>query len=203
MDQRKEKDIENDKKLLKGIWDLLDEADMVITQNGKAFDQKKLNARFILQGLNPPSNYRHIDTKQIAKKHFGFTSNRLQYMTEKLCTKYTKLADHEFPGHHLWMECLKGNNKAWKVMEKYNKHDVLALEELYHKLIPWDNSINFDVYHDKEINKCTCGNTKFHSKGYAYTNTGKFKRFVCTKCGKNHQSKINQLTIEKRRSLKK
>src|SRR5438270_11647207 len=76
-DQRNAKNIDDDKRILKQIWQLLDEADIVITQNGKAFDHKKLNARFILQGLKPPSSYRIIDTMIIAKKHFAFTSNKL------------------------------------------------------------------------------------------------------------------------------
>src|ERR1700689_1221342 len=115
-DQRKAKDIDNDKKILKSIWKLLDEADIVITQNGKAFDHKKLNARFILQGLQPPSSYKIIDTMLIAKKHFAFTSNKLAYMSDKLCTKYKKLKPTKFPGFSMWLECMAGNKKAWKEM---------------------------------------------------------------------------------------
>src|SRR5665213_940542 len=87
-DQRAVKVKSDDKKLMEGIWALLDEADIVVTQNGKSFDVKKLNARFVLHGLTPPSSYRHIDTKVLAKKNFAFTSNKLEYMTDKLCTKY-------------------------------------------------------------------------------------------------------------------
>src|SRR5690606_2512370 len=101
-DQRKAKDVRNDKELLRGIWNLLDEADIVITQNGKAFDVKKLNARFLLNGFQPPSSYRHIDTKILAKKTFALTSSKLEYMTSKLCTKYKKLSHKKYPGFSLW-----------------------------------------------------------------------------------------------------
>ena len=73
MDQRSNKNVEDDSKLLKSVWKLIDEADVLLTQNGKRFDAKKLNARFILNGLTPPSSYQHIDTLQIAKKNFAFT----------------------------------------------------------------------------------------------------------------------------------
>lgn len=202
MDQRNETNLENDLKLLKRIWKLLDEADVVITQNGKNFDTKKLNARFIIQGLQPPSSYRHIDTFIIAKKHFGFTSNKLEYMTDKLCKKYKKLKHKKFPGHEMWAECLKGNKSAWREMEKYNKHDVLALEELYHVLIPWDNSVNFNVYNEGLSAVCTCGSTEFISKGYHYTSTGKFSRHKCKKCGSEIRGRKNLLDKEKRDSLK-
>src|SRR5271165_5802739 len=87
MDQRNAKNIEDDTKILEEIWRLLDEADVVITQNGKSFDIKKLNARFAINGMQPPSSFKQIDTKIIAMKHFGFTSNKLEYMTDKLCVK--------------------------------------------------------------------------------------------------------------------
>src|ERR1700722_10331801 len=91
MDQRNEKNIENDKNILKALWKLLDAADVVITQNGIRFDSKKVNARFILNGMKPPSSYKHIDTCKIASRVFGFTSNKLEYLTDKLNTKYKKL----------------------------------------------------------------------------------------------------------------
>ena len=203
MDQRNAKKVEDDKKLLEGIWKLLDEADILITQNGKSFDCKKLNARFILNGMKPPSSYRHIDTKIIASRVFAFTSNKLEYMTDKLCTKYKKLKHSKFSGFSLWSECLKGNKEAWEEMEKYNKYDVLSLEELYHKLIPWDNSINFNVYNEDLINVCSCGSIKLKNKGYHYTNTGKFEKFVCQDCGKEHKGKTNILSKEKKKSLLK
>jgi DNA polymerase elongation subunit (family B) len=200
-DQRNAKKIEDDKDLLKSIWKLLDEADIVITQNGKSFDHKKLNARFILQGMQPPSSYRHIDTMLIAKKHFAFTSNKLEYMSNNLCT-IKKLKSKKFPGFTLWLECLAGNRKAWKEMERYNKYDVLSLEELYYKLIPWDSSINFNVYHDTTELVCSCGSKHFHSNGYYYTATGKFQRLRCTKCGSEIRGRENLFSKDKRKSLK-
>jgi hypothetical protein len=203
MDQRNEKKIEDDAKILSGIWDLLDEADVVITQNGKNFDQKKLQARFLLNGFQPPSSYKHIDTKVLACKHFGFTSNKLEYMSDKLCVKYKKIKHTKFPGHEMWTECLKGNLAAWKEMEKYNKYDVLALEELYHKLIPWDSSVNFNLYHDDEDNVCKCGNKKFVKNGFYYTNKGKFQKYKCNNkdCGAETRDSENLFSKEKKKSL--
>jgi len=200
-DQRNAESISDDKKMLKQIRDLLDEADIVITQNGIDFDQKKLNARFVLNGIKRPSSFKHIDTKKIASKHFAFTSNKLEYMTDKLCTRYKKLKHKEFPGHEMWVECLKGNKKAWKAMEQYNKYDVLSLEELYYKLIPWDSTINFSLYSEEEEHVCTCGSKKFKKNGYKYTSKGKFQRFVCLDCGKETRSSENLFSKSKKKSL--
>lgn len=201
-DQRNAKNVENDKKILKKIWKLLDESDIVIVQNGKAFDHKKLNARFILHGMQPPSSYKIVDTLLIAKKHFAFTSNKLAYMSDKLCVKYKKLKPTKFPGFSMWLECLAGNLKAWKEMEIYNKHDVLALEELYYKLVPWDNSINYNLYSDTLDLMCSCGSHNFVRNGYSYTNSGKFHRYKCKDCGAETRSKQNLLSKEKRSTLR-
>lgn len=202
MDQRKSKNIENDKRMLQGIWKLLDRADIVITQNGVSFDIKRLNARFLINGMAPPSPFKNIDTKLLANKKFGFTSKKLEYMTETLCVKYKKLKHAKFQGFELWAECLKGNEKAWDEMEKYNKYDVLSLEELYDIMEPWDRTIDFNLYTDDTEPVCRCGCKKFHKRGYHYTAAGKFQCYRCSKCGAHTRSRTNLLSKEKRKSLR-
>jgi hypothetical protein len=202
-DQRNAPNIEDDSEILKKMWQLLDEADFVVTQNGKKFDEKKINARFIINGFKPTSSFRHIDTLQLAKARFGFTSNKLEYMTGKLCTKYKKLDHAKFSGFKLWAECLKGNIEAWNEMKTYNMYDVLSLEELYLKLQPWDKKTpNFNVFTETEETSCACGSVEFNKNGFVYTNTAKFQRFICKKCGAETRSKENLLSKEKRKSLR-
>lgn len=177
MDQRNAKDVTNDKKIAKAIWKLLDEADIVVWQNGAKFDHRKLNARFIQNDLTPPASYRQIDTLKLAKKHFGFTSNKLEYLSEKLNKKFKKSGHKKFPGFELWTQCLAGNQAAWREMEKYNKLDVLALEELYNRLQPWDSSVRI---HAKV---CNCGATSWMKYGYRFTNAGRYQRLKCKNCG--------------------
>ncbi len=202
-DQRDVKDISDDNALLLGIWALLDEADIIITQNGKAFDVKKLNARFLMNGYVPPSSYRHLDTKQMASRHFGFTSNKLEYLTDKLCVKYKKIKHTQFPGHELWTECLKGNMKAWKVMEKYNKHDVLSLEELFLKLRPWASDMTLSTYYPEADPECDCGCQVFTKNGYYYTTTGKFQKHRCSECGSEYRDSTNLLSKEDRGRIRR
>lgn len=202
MDQRRSKVIHNDKRIVKAIWKLIDEADILITQNGVRFDTKKLNARFVYHKLQPPSSYKQIDTCLIARKHFGFTSNKLEYLTDKLCTKYKKLQHKKFPGIELWNACLAGNPAAWDEMEKYNKHDVLSLEEVYTKLIPWESSINFSLYHEAGKAVCTCGSTQFTKRGFFFTNVGKFQRYKCNKCGAETRDRTNLFEADKKQSLR-
>lgn len=206
MDQRNAKRVEDDTEILTAIWELLDEADVVITQNGKKFDQKKLNARFVIKKIkdrHPPSSFKHEDTKQIASRHFAFTSNKLEYMTDKLCTKYKKQKHKKFPGHEMWTECLKGNLEAWNEMEEYNKYDVLALEELYGILAPWtgNTGVNFNLYSDDLTNVCKCGSKAIIKNGFYHTNVGRYQRYKCKDCGAESRDRNNLLPKDKREAL--
>jgi len=202
MDQSKEKNIEDDSKLLKELWKLLDEADVVVGHNVKSFDTKKIQARFLLNDMQPPSSFKQIDTLNIARRHFGFTSNKLEFLSSKLNKKYKKLKHTKFPGFELWKECLAGNKAAWKEMRKYNSYDVLALEELYHKLLPWDNSVNFNLYSDEEETVCSCGSKKYRKNGYFYSSVGRFQRYRCSDCGKELRDRTSVLSKNKKKSLK-
>jgi hypothetical protein len=198
------KDMRDDKAMLKKIWSLIDQADILVTQNGKSFDVKKLGARFFKHKFKPTTSFRHYDTKQIAKRFFKFSSNRLAYMTEEFNEVYKKLDHSSFPGFDLWLQCMAGNMKAWDEMEKYNKYDVLALEELFLMMLPYDKTINWNVFTDNEENICSCGGTDFslHSK-FKTTNAGRYERLVCKKCGKEHFKKENLLSKSKRKNLLK
>jgi uncharacterized protein YprB with RNaseH-like and TPR domain len=174
-------DVENltEQEMLAGMWAILEDADVIVTQNGKKFDEKKLNARFIAHGFGPPSSYLHIDTLRIAKKYFAFTSNKLEYMAKFLGTKHQKLKHKEFPGFELWEQCLQGNKAAWREMRKYNKYDVIVLEEVYDKLIAWEPGA-------RTPERCSCGSMEFNENGYHIRASGlRVKRYRCANkdCG--------------------
>jgi uncharacterized protein YprB with RNaseH-like and TPR domain len=189
-------DFEDDSVLLPGLWKLLNEADIVVGQNSKRFDIKKVNARLVLNGYPKPSTFRQIDTLNIAKQQFGFTSNKLEYMTKHL-TSTKKQQHNEFPGHTLWAECMKGNPKAWASMKSYNIDDVLSLEELYNVLSSWDVTLpNLDVYVDDVLDMSV-----WEHDGYHYTNIGKYKRYRNKLTGVQRRSRVNELSKEKRDSL--
>lgn len=175
----------NDKLLLKELWKLLDEADILVTQNGASFDGPRIEARMMIHRMSPPSPYKHADTYR-SSKNKGFTSHKLEYMTAVLNDKYKKTLHSDFPGMVLWTECLKGNNKAWKAMRSYNEHDVLSTEELYNNLLPWaSKTFPTPVIPINPVAKCPhCGSYVLRSLGIRKTKTENFRRYICTQCGK-------------------
>jgi hypothetical protein len=183
------KQVRDDRHLMQGIWDLLDEADIVIGQNVRRFDLKKINARLITSGFGPYSPVRVVDTLDVAKKHFAFSSNKLAF-TSLYLTDTPKSEHKKFPGFALWAECLQDNAEAWKEMEKYNKRDVVATEKLYLKFRPWiQHHPNLAVYtgpHHGHV--CpACGSAKTQSRGIMASQVFKYQRYQCTDCG--HWSK--------------
>lgn len=196
------KHVRDDAKLLKALWEILDTADIVVTQNGRAFDIKKINARLLQGGFKPYSPIHVVDTKLVAQRRFALTSNKLAWMSEHLTT--TKKQSHKaFPGFELWKECLRDNPKAWQEMKQYNIADTIATEELYLKLLPWiDNHPNRAVYTEAEAFACPkCGSEKVQKRGTYRTNVGAYHRYQCQDCGGWSRSRHTTLPKTKRQNL--
>ena len=183
--------------LLSVLHNLLNEADFTITHNGRRFDHKKIRARMIARGFKPHSPVRIIDTFEVVKKEFGFTSNKLAYLTQLLCKKNVKSGHEKFPGYMLWREFLRGNPEAISEMREYNIIDVLSLEELYFILAPWSTTLPvFEVY-DDEVSDMS----DWVEDGFHYSNLGKYRRYRNIKTGQYRRGRVNELSKEKRKSL--
>lgn len=166
----------SDKKLAKDIWDLLNEADIVIAHNGAQFDLKKLNARFIQHRFPPPSPYRIIDTKREIKRVAAFSSNKLEWLCRQL--EIGEKIHHE--GWPLWKGCMLGDKTCWRKMKKYNKHDIDLLKELYLLISPW---INHHRGTDITCTNPACASTNLERRGYQRNKTRIYQRFQCKDCG--------------------
>lgn len=194
--------VRDDSRLLIGIRNFLDDADIIIAQNGKRFDIKKINARMAMKGIAPYSPIRVIDTYEVAKKHFGFTSNKLAWTSMHL-TDSPKSEHKQFPGFELWLECLKDNKKAWKEMKKYNIQDIISLQKYYFKLRPWIKAHpNLGTYSDGEVMLCPkCGSDKLQKRGEAVSQNTRYQRYQCVNCGGWSRGKIMLTSLSKRRGL--
>lgn len=188
--------------IVREILSLLSEADVVVAHNAKKFDIPMVKGRALILGMKPPSPFKVVDTLIEARNHFLMPSNSLEYLADVLgCAK--KDSHKEFPGFELWKECLAGNPKAWEEMKAYNIQDVETLEEVYLKMRPYMSSHpNLGVLNDEEVNQCPkCGGTHLVWRGYATTNVGKYRRFVCNDCGGWGRTRFLENTKEKRRAL--
>lgn len=188
---------EDDSTVAYMLWAFLDEADIVITHNGKSFDIPRINTRFLVHGITPPAPYKQIDTLEVAKKHFGFTSNKLDYINKFLGLEGKKETDFS-----LWKSCVKGDEQAMMVMEDYNRNDVAILENTYKKLRPFMFSHpNINIYDDSDYPTCTiCGSSNIHmiENRYFYTQAVKYNLYKCDDCGGFSRSKKGEKFTNKK-----
>jgi len=190
---------EDDSRIVKLLWKLFDEADIVVAHNAMGFDVPNMNTRFILNGLPPTSPYQAIDTLSIAKKQFGFTHNSLNALG-KIFGFDPKL-DTDF---ELWKRCVSGDEEALQYMERYNVGDVVLLERIYLKLRPWiKGHPNLGLYVESDDPICpNCGSTELTwiDDKYYYTTASKFALYRC-KCGAFGRVKQSALPKSVRKNL--
>ena len=168
----------DDKRILKSIHKLLDEADIVVGHNGDRFDLRKLRWRFISQGMAPPSPFKIIDTLKVARREFFAPSYKQDFLT-----KYFKLENKIQTDFQLWVDCEAGIPEKLEEMVEYNRHDVMGLEELYLKIRPYiHNHPNLGVLMEDDI--CpTCGSKHLQETSSVYlTSANKFPVYKCEKC---------------------
>src|SRR3990167_4527259 len=166
--------------LLKDVHKLLSDADIVVAHNGRDFDVRKLNARFIAHGMLPPPPYKVIDTKSDLVTVAKFSSNRLDWLCRQL--DIGKKLDHE--GFRMWQGCMDGEAKWWKKMKRYNAVDVRLLEELYGILAPWLPQPNAGVYSGMTV--CPnpfCASKNLEKRGMSRSKTRVYQRYQCKDCG--------------------
>jgi hypothetical protein len=173
------KDRTNDKALCKQLWELLNEADVVVGHNSDRFDLKKAFARFAIHGFPPPDHFQKADTLKMAKANFAFSSNRLDDLGKQLGV------GRKLPttGKHLWLGAVSGDAASLKKMAAYNKQDVALLERVYLKLREWGKHPNLAVMTGQDARACpVCLSTHVNKYGFKRSRTGWRQKFQCQGC---------------------
>lgn len=174
----------DDYRIVQELWELYNEAEIVIAYNLKKYDDKQLNSRFLVHKFLPPQPYRMIDPLQTMKSKFGHTYNKMDYVSDSLGLSRKE----ETEGMPLWISCMEGDKKALDKMLGYNKQDIIVLKDVTLALLPWmPNMPNAGLYSEKSGMVCSnisCGSSKLEKADkYYYTNLGKYEMFRCKKCG--------------------
>lgn len=181
------KDPTNDYEVIKKLHELFDEADVIIAHNGDSFDQKKSHARMLVHGMAPPSPYRQIDTRKVARKYFNFNSNKLNDLGELLKVGVKA----ETGGFKLWLGCMNGVKAAWSTMKKYNKQDVVLLEQVYLKMRGWIHPHPAMNLMEDRLDACpNCGHNVLIKRGTYYNKVSKIQVWQCKGCGAHPRSRV-------------
>jgi hypothetical protein len=165
--------------MVTGAHSLLDAADAVLHFNGRRFDVPHLNREFLLAGLTPPSPYKQIDLLSVVRNRFKFPSNKLAYVSKALGLA----GKEETGGFDLWKGCMAGDAKAWKTMEKYNRRDVVVLEEMLDILLPWIPGLPHAHLYGGTGGCPACGGNDMRGAGFYRTALSRFRQYRCSDCG--------------------
>lgn len=168
----------DDKAALKMIHCVLSSADVIVAHNGDRFDLPWLNGRFLFHKIPPLPLIRSVDTLKVAKRSFMLNSNRLDYLG-----KFLGLGGKTNTPTGLWLEVLKGNEKAIKTMVAYNKRDVTLLEDVFLRLRPYvPDYLNREFFGGAQDACPKCGSKNVERRGYKAALTQIYQQFYCRDC---------------------
>ena len=173
-------DVKGEKELLSELWELLDQADVVVAHNGKSFDIKVINSRLLIHKFPPPSPYKVVDTLREVKKVSSFPSHKLDYLSKQL--GFGSKLKHE--GFEMWKGCMRGEKKWWEKMRRYNRKDIILLRKLYKEIAPWISTPPSGLF--VEGDRCPnldCGSKRLQKRGISRTRTRVYQRYQCQDCG--------------------
>lgn len=185
-------DITNDKQVCEHIRDSLENVSLLVGHNVDAFDLKKLNTRLIKHNIMPLDHkILTFDTLKAAKKHFKFSSNKLDYLAD-----YLDIGRKLPHTNNDWFKLLTDpDQQTLDFMVKYCKHDVSPLlEGVYLRLKPYVDHPNLTLRQKEDQYICIhCGETDTQHRGTRITKDGKlYQRYKCMDCGGWGSDKIKE-----------
>ena len=166
--------------MLEELYNVIEESDVIVTYNGNRFDLPTLNKEFLLNGYTPPAPYKSVDLYRTVKSKFRFASNKLDHVAQELGLG----AKTSHYGFQMWVDVMGGNRKAQKLMEQYNRQDVILLEKVYHAVLPWVANHPNHSHHHGSMACPNCGSHSLQRRGSQVSATGKKARYQCQDCGK-------------------
>lgn len=171
--------VNDDRELCTFAFNILKDADAVVTQNGRGFDWKFLQTRLLLHGLPSLPRILHIDTKVLAKSNLLLFSNSLK----RMASLFTDERKMENDGWELWEKVHAREPEAMKKMAEYCAQDVEATEALFLELRKFATGLpNYNQLTD-EICCSNCGSVDLRGNGTRTISTHTYRRMVCVTCG--------------------
>lgn len=172
----------NDYECVKAIRAGLVGADVLVGHNLNKFDIKRFNARLIYHGLDPLPPIPTVDTLAEVKKIATFSSHRLDYLAKLLVGK-GKIKT-EF---NLWLDVMSGSKEAVKKMVTYCKMDVVRLEQIYDRLLPYFKThphVGVMMGQDRLCSCPKCGSVRMKKNGTRVSAAGILRQELqCQSCG--------------------
>lgn len=169
----------NDKAIVNYFAPIIDKADIVVGHNADRFDLTVFNTRLLAHDLNPVSPHKSFDTKKISKNKFHLPSNKLDDIADFLGIE--RKLSHK--GKTMWFGCEQGNEADWKMMKSYNKRDVLILDKVLDKILPFFKHNNDYTNNGMNCPSPTCQSKNMQKAKKRIVKGGYKIQYQCMDCG--------------------
>lgn len=187
--ERWNKDVNDDFEICKAAYEILKDADVIVTQNGRKFDLPFLQTRLAKyrhpdgRPIFPPlPKIIHVDTKVEAKKHFFLYDNSLNTMGYFLLEREKMKHD----GWAMWVDVYFRKQKAMDTMSRYCGIDVDVLKGVFDRMRPYITILpNMNMWRAEKMNCPACGSLNIQKRGFRTTKTKVVQRLQCNEdsCG--------------------
>lgn len=162
------------------VNNVLNIADVAITQNGVSFDERWLRWRLNTLNLTPSKNLVNLDILTLAKQSFRAPSYKLDYRS----------SEYNYGGKHKmefkdWIKIVKGDKKALEKMIRYGCKDVTDTQKIFWKELPYYKTIpiSFAILVGKTRECCPrCSSTKRSKYNIYATKINRKAVYKCHTC---------------------
>lgn len=171
--------------MLSRLWETYDRADLLYGHNVDRFDTKNLNAEWLTLGHIAPSPFKILDTLKEARKTFGFESNTLASLTQRLGID-TKTDKYDVATARA---ACAGDKIAQRTLKAYNVGDIAASEAFVDRLRGWipshPHNLVGTIDDRPTCNQCWGDNLEHNGVKLAQLIT--YTLWRCLDCGANVQ----------------
>lgn len=110
---------QDDSEVLRGLYELMKQADYIVGHNMRPYDWKMVSGRFFTLGWDAPLDSAIVDTLSLSRKRFRVLSHSLEsWLQRKGYGGKTPMERKD------WQECIRGDEKALDKMHRYCRKDV-------------------------------------------------------------------------------
>ena len=165
---------------MRAVWDVFNDADLIIGHNADRFDARHLTGGWAEMGLPAPSPYKVVDTLKIARGTFAYESNTLDALNRRLGID----AKTDKYDARIARAAVNGDKEAQARIEGYNRGDIIASEALFDRLRPYAKGIpHLGMWTDDELACPSCGSTMTATGKTVHANVQKYEHLTCPNCG--------------------
>ena len=183
---------QHDDRIVVGLGRLIRKADLIVAHNIRRFDLPVFNGRLLMRGLEPLGPVQTIDTFVLAKQNFGLPYYKLDYLAERLGLGKKIKTDFE-----LWRRCYLGDEAALAKMHRYNRRDVVLLEQVFEKMLPYVKSLpRLVVAGGPDDSSCPlCAYPgPLAKRGFHENRATRFQTYQCPRCTRYSRVRVADKT---------